>query len=148
MLSNREGPPLRSHFLLDLKATFLAGPRLWVKQLELRETGDDRLSHEELSVVSKVHILDLSVYQHLTVWGDQVAILGIREDVRKRMYRLILRVEEFPLVAEPTKIVEAYQWAESQLYSLGSPPGTSEADRERLGNIEARWLALSAARAH
>ena len=145
MLTYPSGPPLRSQFLLDLKARFLAGPRLWVKQLELQEVGDDELSYEALSVVSKVHILDLSVYQQLTVWGDQLAMFGVREDVRKRMDRLILGVHEFPLVAEPTKIVEAYQWAESQLYSLGSPPGASEADRERLRNIETRWSTLSAA---
>ncbi len=145
MMSNREGPPLRSQFLLDIKTSLLAGPRLWVRQLELNEVGDDKLSHEELSIVSKVQILDLSVYQELTVWGDQVATFAIREDVRKRMYRVVFRLEEFPLATEPAEIIETYQWAESKLYSLGSPPGGSEADRECLQKVEARWLALSAA---
>jgi hypothetical protein len=95
-----------------------------------------------------VRVVRFSLYLQLIVWGDQIAVFGVRENVRKRMDRVILRIPEFTLLAEPARIVETFQWADTQLHSLGDPPGRSEADRERLRDIEARWLALSAAAAH
>jgi hypothetical protein len=139
----REGPPLRSQFLLDIKAGFLMGTRLWVGRLEFEEVGGDRLAEEALSVVLKTSIRELRLYQQLVVWGDQIAVFGVRENVRKRMDRRLLRVGEFVLNAEPSRMVETYQWSESQVCLLDAPPGPCETDRKRLEAIELRWLALS-----
>lgn len=141
----REGPPLRSQFLLDIQASFLAGPRQWVRELEFEEVGEEIVSHEALAVVSKIHVRELYVYQQLTVWGDQVARFSVREDSRKRQDRVLLRVDEFALGVEPKKIVEVFQWADLRLSSLDTPPGNSEGDRRLLRAIEEEWLKISTA---
>ena len=88
------------------------------------------------------------VYQGLTVWGDQLATYAVRECTRKRMYKLVLHVKDFPLLTSPEQIVETFLWAGTQLYLLSSAPGSSTTDRPLLDEIRGRWLSLSESATH
>ena len=149
-MARDEASLLRSQFLLDVKAQFSLGRRGWPGELvEFEEEQGASVLDESLEVLRHVgrgH--ELFVYQTLTIWGDQVATYAVRESVRKRRFRLMLRIREFPLSASPASIVATYWWASDQLKQLSVPPGGTRDDRALLRDIETRWLELSGSASH
>ncbi|MFN0252819.1 MAG: hypothetical protein ACKV2T_38450 [Kofleriaceae bacterium] len=141
---------MRSQFLLDVKAQLKLGRRGWPNKglLEFTEESNDSMLRESLEILQDVTRRELRVYQTLTIWGDQVATYSVRETVGKRMYKLVVRVREFPLISTPERIAEAYWWSSDQLVELGVPPGKTQKDRELLERISQRWLELASEDAH
>src|SRR5262245_44664204 len=137
MIGQGYNPVLRSSFLIDLRELFRAGRRgspsglIEINEEEGADLGD---SIEILSNTGRGH--ELFVYQTLTVWADQVATFAVRESVKKRMYRLVYELREFPLTTTPIRIVKTYWCVRDQLRGLNVPPGTTEADRRLLQGIE------------
>lgn len=141
---------INSSFLQDLKSQFSLPRRGSLPDLlEYSEEQATSVLDESLEILCNVgrgH--ELFLYQTLTVWGDQVATFSVREIVKKRMYRLVYTLREFPLCAAPSLVVAAFWNSRELLRTLGVPPGDTEADREALRCIERYWLALSSENTH
>jgi hypothetical protein len=143
-------PLINSRFLQDLRSHFARPCRGSLPGLlEYCEEPPASVLDESLEILCNVgrgH--ELFMYQTLTVWGDQVATFSVRESVKKRMYRLVYTLREFPLCAAPGLVVAAFWSSRELLSTLSVPPGEAEADREALRRIEQYWLDLSSENTH
>jgi hypothetical protein len=144
---------LRSQFLLDVKAQLARGPhgwRSWAKDhLEFDEEQNESVLRESIAVVQYVSRgYDLRLCHALTIWGDQVATYSVRENVGKRLDKLVLRVQEFPVVTTPDRIAAAYWWSATQLVTLDVPPGKTREDHVILARMSEHWRDLSNDPAH
>jgi hypothetical protein len=137
---------LKSQYLLDIKAYFESrrGALAYKGEFEFEEESDLLVTEE---LWEAVLWLKSDVYLVLTVWGDSRATFVVRENTKKRMHKLLLRVREFPLLAPPSAVFEAFKDAASRLYSLSTPPDT-ESDSAILNELRTRWLSLSDAELH
>jgi hypothetical protein len=133
-----------------VKAAFVSEvPRFELETLEFDEEESESMLDESLAIlayVSRGH--ELFVYQRLTLWGDHVATYTVRENVKKRMDKLLHQVREFAMGATPKRIVDTFRWAQWELRLLSVPPGEAHDDRAVFQRIEERWLELSAQHAH
>ena len=90
-----------------------------------------------------VNWLRWDMYAVLTLWDDRVAIYSVREAVKKRKHKVLVRVPEFSLQVAPASVFREFLKCSRQLAMLSSPPGETTADRELLDAIGARWCDLS-----
>jgi hypothetical protein len=137
---------LRSQFLLSLRAAFGAGG--FGADLEFREDLSATVLKESLEVCLYISRQDLYLYQTLTVWGDQVAVFSVRENITKRLHKLLFKLEEFPLVLESERVVALFGQSAKQLLRLGFPSGESADDREVLVEVGSLWLEASSSSLH
>ena len=128
---------------------------VYVRESEsvLRSKGKLEFEHEPNSRVTGelwevVLWLVSDVYVVLTVWADSVATFVVRESTRKRLHKVLLRVDEFPLLAPPARVFDAFKDSAASLYCLSTPPLGTEADNLLLDEIRTCWLGLSRAQLH
>jgi hypothetical protein len=136
---------LHSEYLQDIREAFEAHRKAlaYHGKLQFEDEPNELVTRELWEVALRTPKLSLA----LTVWGDSIATLIVREGSRKRAGKVLLRLEEFPLLATPEAIYLAFIESASSLVLLLRPPDPSP-DQELLDRLRAQWLALSKQELH
>src|SRR5882762_9050836 len=116
-MSSDDQTTLRSRYLQDIEAEFRRSPSYFGKPELIREPADSLLD-ELLEAVTFFGAGETSLYQILTIWGDQLATYVVCESVKKRLHHLVMKLHEFPLAADPKDIVASFWWSIDHLQRL------------------------------
>ena len=136
---------LRSSYLLEIRSRFAEG---YTDDLEFNEGISDSVLDEFLEITNYINNGELYLYQTIIVGGDQIASYCVRENVKKRADRIVLRMDRFPLLSGARQIVTSFSWCWDKLRGLSVPPGQTAEDDRILESIRERWTSLSNGNAH